>query len=300
MSARKALGKGLGSLIPGAEKKAGRGTTPPGRSSGPGTVGIEQITPSRYQPRISFDDEMIEELAESIRGQGIIEPLVVRPLEKESSSGASFELVAGERRWRAAQKAKLSEVPVVVKELSDKEALEMGLTENLQREDLSPIEEARAYRMLIDEFELKHEEAAARIGVDRSTVTNALRLLKLDADIQDDIVWGRLTAGHARALLQADDAARKKLHKLIIEKELSVRQAESMARKLSNAHTKKTPGKPGEADSAIAAALKDLEYRLTRFLGSKVVIRISKRGGSLEIKFTNKDQLEGICNRIME
>jgi len=289
LSARKALGKGLGALIPGAGE--GKETH---KASAPNRVGIERIGPSKYQPRLDFDEVRLDQLAESIRAQGVIEPLVVRP----SSDGADapYELIAGERRWRAAQKAGLDMVPVVIREMDDREALETALTENLQREDLNPIEEARAYRMLIDEFELTQEQTAARVGADRSTVANALRLLKLDAAVQDDIIWGKLSAGHARALLQLEGTDRKKLHKLIIERELSVRATEATARKMAD----NTGKKASKTDTDISAAIKQLEERLARELGTKVVIRTGKRGGSVEIKFADNKQLEGICHRLME
>jgi len=293
VSARKALGKGLGALIPGAEGGAAKGAT---RTN---SVGIEQISPSRFQPRIAFEEELIEELAESIRSQGVIEPLIVRPAPDGTET--PFELVAGERRWRAAQKAGVDSVPVIVREMSDREALEMALAENLQREDLNPVEEARAYRMLADEFGLRQEEVAARVGVDRSTVANALRLLKLEASIQDDIVWGNISAGHARALLQLGGAARRELHKKIIDSKLSVREAELLARKIIEKESEKPKNKAeGAEENRTASAIEDLEERLSRALGTKIVIRMGKRGGRLEIKFSNKDQLEGICNRIME
>ena len=293
MSSRKVLGKGLGALIPGAGQGAGRET------ARPNSIGIEQICPSRFQPRIAFDDELLEELAESIRRQGIIEPLIVRPAPE--GLDAPFELIAGERRWRAAQKAGLDHVPVIIREMSDREALETALTENLQREDLNPIEAARAYRMLVDDFGLTQEEVASRVGVDRSTVTNSLRLLKLDAAIQEDIIWGKLSAGHARALLQVEGAARRELHRKIIERGNSVREAELLARKLAGVVPAKSKDKShGSLDAQTDLALKSLEERLTRSLGTKVMIRIGKRGGCVEIRFANRDQLEDICHRFME
>lgn len=295
LNMRKALGKGLGALIPDADRQSGATRA----AAKPNRIPIEQIAPSRFQPRITFDDTHLQQLVESIRTQGIIEPLILRPAPEGSST--RYELVAGERRWRAAQKAGLEMVPVVIREMTDREALETALTENLQREDLNAIEEARAYRMLIDEFSMTQEEVASRVGVDRVTVTNALRLLKLESEIQDDIIWGRITAGHSRALLQVDGVARKQLHKQVIEKGLSVREAEAIARKISEkADSKRPPQSKSEADDKIISAINDLEEKLRAELGTKVVIRLGKRGGSVEIMFANKDQLEGICHRIME
>lgn len=293
MSARKALGKGLGALIPGAE--SGEGAR---KAARPVMVGIEEISPSRFQPRIAFDEQALDELAESIRAQGVIEPLLVR--HAPEGAGTTYELIAGERRWRAAQKIGADTVPVIVRDISDREALELGLTENIQRENLNPVEEARAYRMLIDEFGIKQDEVARRVGVDRSTVANALRLLKLEASIQDDIVWGKISAGHARALLQLEGDARNKLRKKIISKGLSVRQAESAARKLMTESAQKTAAGEKDEKERFDAALRDLEERLSRSMGAKVVIKKGKRGGTIEIKFAGEAQLQGICNRLLE
>jgi len=294
VSARKALGKGLGALIPGAE--SGEGVK---KTAGPVMVGIEEISPSRFQPRISFDDQALEELAESIRNQGVIEPLVVR--HAPEGTDTAYELVAGERRWRAAQKTGADSVPVILRDMTDREALEMALTENIQRENLNPLEEARAYRMLIDEFGIKQDEVARRVGVDRSTVANALRLLKLEAEIQEDIVWGKISAGHARALLQVEGEDRKKLHKKIASLGLSVRQAETAARRLAAERARKAAtGNKDDEKARRDVVLKDLEERLSRSLGAKVVIKRGKRGGSIEIKFAGESQLEGICHRLLE
>ncbi len=293
MSARKALGKGLGALIPGAESGEGARKT-----ARPTMVGIEEISPSRFQPRIAFDEQALDELAESIRSQGVIEPLVVRYAPEGSET--TYELVAGERRWRAAQKIGADSVPVILRDMSDREALELGLTENIQRENLNPVEEARAYRMLIDQFGIKQDEVATRVGVNRSTVANALRLLRLESDIQDDVVWGKLSAGHARALLQLEGETRNKLRKKIIAQGLSVRQAETAARKLMTEAEKKAAKGKDEQKERRDAAIKDLEERLSRSLGTRVVIKKGKRGGSIEIKFAGESQFEGICNRLLE
>lgn len=291
MSTRKALGKGLGALIPGA------GTDASVRE--PRTVPIERIVPNRRQPRMGFNEEAIEKLAESIKEQGILEPLIVRPL---SAPDADYELVAGERRWRAAMKAGLERVPVVVKDLSDREALEIALTENLQREDLNPVEEANGYRILQDEFKMTQEEIAKRVGVDRSTVSNALRLLKLEDYILKDIAEGKLTAGHARALLAVEGEARHILWKEIVSKNLTVRQAEILSQKPAL-----KPGRPTakiniqavQRSREFESALKDMEERLSKVLGGKVKIKFRGRGGTIEIKFSGREELEGIFDRIL-
>lgn len=291
MSTRKALGKGLGALIPGAE--AGTSVREPR------TIPIERIVPNRHQPRMGFNEEAIEKLAESIREQGILEPLIVRPA---STPDADYELVAGERRWRAAMKAGLERVPVVVKDLSDREALEIALTENLQREDLNPVEEANGYRILQDEFKMTQEEIAKRVGVDRSTVSNALRLLKLEDYILKDLAEGKLTAGHARALLAVEGEARQILWKEIISKNLTVRQAELLSQKPAL-----KPGRPIAKIDAKAVqrsrefedALKNMEERLSKALGGKVKITLFGRGGKIEIKFSTREELEGIFDRIL-
>lgn len=291
MSTRKALGKGLGALIPGAEAGA------PGRE--PRTVPIERIIPNRRQPRMGFNEEAIENLADSIREQGILEPLIVRPA---STPEADYELVAGERRWRAAMKVGIERVPVIVKELSDREALEIALTENLQREDLNPVEEAGGYRILQDEFGMTQEEIAKRVGVDRSTVSNLLRLLKLEDYILKDIAEGKLTAGHARALLAVDGEKRQVLWREIISKNLTVRQAELLSQK----HALK-PGRPiakidvkaVQRSKEFENALKDMEERLSKAVGGKVKIRLGGRGGTIEIKFSSREELEGIFDRIL-
>jgi ParB family chromosome partitioning protein len=199
---RKALGRGIDALIPGANRGAAPESAPPDAPSPDLSVAIDKIRPNPRQPRTEFDEAALSELAGSIKVQGIIQPLLVRPMDD-----GDFELVAGERRLRAAERAGLTHVPVFVREMSDRESLELALVENIQRDDLSPLEEATAYQRLINEFHHTQEEVAARVGKSRPAIANALRLLKLPDTIKRDLSRGRLTAGHARVLLSIDDPA---------------------------------------------------------------------------------------------
>jgi ParB family chromosome partitioning protein len=243
---------------------------------------IEEIRPNRNQPRKTFSNEKLDELAASIREKGIIQPLVVR---KKSDH---YELIAGERRWRAAQKAGLREVPVVIQDVSDDTALEMALIENIQREDLNAVEEAEAYQALLDNFVLSQEELARRVGKERSTVANALRLLKLPSEIKRDITEERLTMGHARALLALDSPEQMKQGRdEILGKGLTVRQAEGLVKKLKSGTTRKKAKQP-------EPHLADIVEQLKRHFKAKVVLRQSARGGKLEISYTNLEDLTRI------
>jgi ParB family chromosome partitioning protein len=247
---------------------------------------IEEIKPNKEQPRKTFSTEKLEELAASIREKGIIQPLVVRKKNEH------YELVAGERRWRAAQKAGLREVPVVIQDVSDDTALEMALIENIQREDLNAVEEAEAFHSLQEKFGISQEELAKRVGKDRSTVANSLRLLKLPAEIKRDIVEERLAMGHARALLALDAPDQmKKAREEIVKGHLTVRAAETLVKRLKANRPAKQP-KP--ADPHLA----DLVEQLKRRFRAKVAIRQSGRGGKVEIAFANADDLSRIIDII--
>lgn len=285
---RRALGKGLGALIPGA------GT------AGPRTGNrdyfecpVERIHPQPGQPRQHFNDDTLKGLVESIQEQGVIQPLIVRRRSEEDG----FELIAGERRWRAAQLAGLKELPVCVKEATPVEAFEMAIVENIQREDLNPIEEAQALRRLIEEYGYTQVEVASRIGRDRSTVANSLRLLGLPDDVQAMVIGGSLTEGHARAILQANATeSMMALARLAAAKGLSVRETERRARSRSNKN-KKSP-----ADSAPSESpnVKSLVEKLQRTLGAKVNIKDHKGKGSIEIVYTSYNELDGILNKIFQ
>jgi ParB family chromosome partitioning protein len=300
---RRALGRGLAALIPEAAPPpsapaaaSDSGPTPvalPPRTTGLFLVGIEEVHPGGHQPRKVFDDERLTELAESIRSQGIIQPLVVR----KSPSGEGYELIAGERRWRAAQRAGLHEVPVVVREVAEREAFEMALVENLQRADLNPIEEAEGYQRLFAEFGYTQEALADRVGKDRSTIANALRLLKLPPSVRELVVSGRLAMGHARALLGLEsDAAIDKLARLTVARDLSVRQVEALVRRERQEAAVEAP-KPEPTGPSPAA--RDLMQRLERALGTRVkVVESDPTRGHLEIQYHSLDQLDGILDKI--
>ena len=280
---RVALGKGLGALIPEFEKEESRTLL---------FCGIEEIVPNRSQPRKHFDESKLQELAESIKEKGILEPLIVRRVD------GGYELIVGERRWRAAQKAGLKEVPVLVREIEGREALEFSLIENLQREDLNPIEEAEAFKRLIEEFNLSQGELATRIGKDRTTIANVLRLLKLPSEIRNHLLQNRITSGHARAILSLDTKEKQKeLCALIIQKGLSVREAEALAKRWSEKPKRVvTPTKRG---SDLESQLSSLQDSLRRHLGTKVHITQKGKRGKIEIEYYSFEDLERIIEAIL-
>lgn len=279
--ARKALGRGLDALIPGRARDA---------QSGPrlAEIAIEQIRPNPRQPRDHFDEAALDAIASSLTKHGMLQPVVLREI------GDGYELIAGERRWRAAQRAGLAKIPAVIRDATPRESLELAIIENVQREDLNAIEEAQAYRLLVDEMSLTQEQVAERVGRDRSTVANYLRLLKLPAAVQKLIVVGALSMGHARALLGVEDAgALRRLAEEVVARGLSVRQTEARAKtamgrsgKIRNKTTK---------DPDVAAA----ESRLSRALGAPVAIR-GKDKGRLEIRFSSLDELNRLYDLLTE
>lgn len=277
------LGKGIGALIPELEEMGERGLI---------YCGVEEIRPNRSQPRRYFDESRLQELAESIKEQGILEPLIVRKIDE------GYELIVGERRWRAAQKAGLKEVPVIVKEVQDREIMELSLIENLQREDLNPIEEAEAYKRLIDEFGISHEELSVRIGKDRTTITNTLRLLKLPSEIKTHILQNQITSGHARAILSLENKERQnELCNLIIKKGLSVREAEALAKRWLERHQKLKIEKKKRGD--IDHQLQNLQDSLRNYLGTKVTIHHRGKRGRIEIEYYSNEDLERIIESII-
>jgi len=290
---RKALGRGLAALLPGAAVHGPTSAPVPSRTGGEGlrTVAIEEVHPAPSQPRKTFDDVRLGELAESIRVQGIIQPLVVR-----QRTEGGYELVAGERRWRAAQRAGLHEVPVVVREIAVARAFEMALVENLQREDLNPIEEAEAYQRLVTEFGYSQESLASRVGKDRSTVANALRLLRLPELVRALVIGGRLGMGHARALLglETDDSI-ERLARQTASRGLSVRQVEALVRRERT--RAETPAAPAARPSPAA---RDLTERLQRALGARVrLVEAGPGRGYLEIHFQSLDELDSVLTKIL-
>ena len=282
MAKRKTLGKGLNALLPDITSVMEEGK----RGGHTNLCNIEDIRPNPYQPRRSFDSEKIEELAASLRANGIIQPLVVR----ERPDG--YELIAGERRWRAASIAGLREVPIVIKDVPDHEVLRLSLIENIQRENLNPMEEAEAYLRLTKEFDLSQESLADLMGKDRSTITNALRLLKLPEKIKQDVASGKISSGHARAILGLDtDAKKQKLHREVLKRELSVRQTEKLVKKMR----KENPLSPRRKEDV---QIHHVREKLQRILGTQVKIIRKGEKGRIEIAFFSDDDLERIIEII--
>ena len=277
---KKALGRGLGALIPSrpAAPAPAPAATP---SAGLAEVPIDQISPNPYQPRKTFNDASIEELSRSVREHGIIQPLVVTKLGDNK-----YRLIAGERRFRAAQKAGLSTVPVVIKEtMADTDVLQVALIENIQREDLNPIEEAYAYHQLHEEFGLTQEEISKRVGKERSTVANFLRLLRLPDAVKKLLASGQLSMGHARAILAVDSARKQEqLAERVVKRNLNVRQTEMLAAEQSSPKVEQP-----EKEKDIFT--RDAEEKLTRTLRSKVEIDRKRRGGVIHIRFGSEDEL---------
>ena len=304
--ARNALGRGLGALIRDVDATTSPATptiptpaaTPAATAvapalavaGGPLLLDIDLIDPSPYQPRTRFTESALEELAQSIRSSGIIQPLVVRRI------GTRYQLIAGERRWRAAQRAELMRVPVVVREVGDEQALELTLVENIQREDLNPIEQARAFQRLMDQFHLTQDEVATRTGKDRATVANSVRLLSLNENFLQWIEEGKITAGHGRALLAIDDPKlRLDLAQKASRGKLTVRQVERMATRRARG---KVPGIQVEViDPNRQAAIDELQ----KHIGTRVSLQMPSKGraGQLILEFYDEEQLNGLYERLV-
>lgn len=251
------------------------------------TLNINEIIPNKEQPRKTFDQTALEELADSIRQHGVLQPLLVRPLPN-----GAYQLVAGERRWRASRLAELKEVPVIIKELTDTEAMEIAIIENLQREDLNPIEEAEGLQTLIDKCGFTQEEVATSVGKSRPAITNALRLLKLPENVREMTKKGEISAGHARALLSFDNQAlMQEVAAKIVSDKLTVRDVEKLAKRPKTAETKKAPRR---RDSIYD----EVELSLTEALGRKVKVYNGRSKGTLEIEFYSADDLKNIANII--
>ena len=286
---KKVLGRGLGALIPQRERVAetpAAAATP--QSTGLMELRIEQIAPNPYQPRKTFNEASIEDLARSVREHGIVQPLVV------TRAGDRYKLIAGERRFRAAQKAGLETVPVIVKEMTGEgEELQVALIENIQREDLNPIEEALAYHQLHEEFGLTQEEIAKRVGKERSTVANFLRLIKLPDQVKKLLASGQLSMGHARALLAVESAKKQELlAERVVKKNLNVRQTEMLA----SENSPKTADKPEKEKDVFT---RDAEDKLARTLRTKVEIDRKRRGGVVHIRFGSEDELIRLVDELM-
>ncbi len=259
-------------------------------SSSSQTLRISEIEPNKSQPRIDFDDEAIATLADSIRQHGLLQPLLVRPLEN-----GSYQIVAGERRWRACRMAGLDEVPVHIKELSDQETMQVALIENLQRENLNPIEEALGYQDLIDNYCMTQEEVAKTVGKSRSVVANSLRALKLEDEIQSMLRNGDITIGHAKALAGVEDSQiRVDLAKKCKEDMLTVRNLEKLCAKISAEGSNKSQSEE-KKQSAADSYFKEVELALNQELGRKVIVNSKKNKGTIEIEFYNKDDLSELA-----
>ncbi|MEZ4384605.1 MAG: ParB/RepB/Spo0J family partition protein [Nannocystaceae bacterium] len=289
---RRALGRGLGALIPSASPKRDAGPAPTGLR----TLAIEALVPNPDQPRKRFAEGPLRELAESLKNHGILQPLVVAPVP---GSAGEYTIIAGERRWRAAQIAGLHEVPVVIRNTPESEHLELAVIENLQREDLDPIEEARALRQLMDVRSCTQEELAARIGKDRSTIANTMRLLKLPEKVQTMVQDGALGMGHARALLALDDPATMiELAREAARTGMSVRAVERAVRERLRA-SEPEPEADAETEKH-AIIVRELEQRLRRSLGAKVQLREkSASSGTIEIPYADLDELDRLLNHLV-
>lgn len=289
MSVKKGLGKGLDLLI--SEKfdteKVNNETTDVSRET---FVKVTQVEPNNGQPRRNFNEDSLQELADSIKQHGIIEPLIVQ------KKGNVYKIIAGERRWRAARIAGLKEIPVILKEYTDQEVFEIALIENIQREDLNPIEEALAYKKLIDEFGLKQDDVANRVGKSRVAVTNSMRLLKLDGRVQQMLVDDMLSGGHARALLSIIDVEQQYQTAMkVFDEKLSVRDTERLVKKL----LEEKPEIVQKTDSSSQVIYHDLEEKLKSIIGSKVVInRKANNKGKIEIEYYSTDELDRIVELI--
>jgi len=277
----KGLGRGLDALLANDESASSQ-------PDSLGTLPVENLQPGKYQPRTHMDQVSLESLADSIRAQGIMQPIVVRLVD-----GGKYEIIAGERRWRASQLAGLKEVPVIIREIADDVALAMALIENIQRENLNPIEEANGIQRLIEEFNMTHESAAQAVGRSRSAVTNLLRLQNLHGVVQEMLAQAKLDMGHARALLMLDGAKQIAAAEEIVQNQLSVRAAEQLVKKLSSA-----VGAPTKAAAKDRDVLR-LQETLAQRLGAAVAIDSSKNGsGTLKIRYASLDQLDEILSKI--
>lgn len=278
----KGLGRGLDALLSGSDKPQGDEQR---------NLPVERLRPGKYQPRTHMDQDSLAELAASIKAQGIMQPILVRAVDSTPGS-ERYEIVAGERRWRAAQLAGLTEVPVLVRSIPDEQALAMALIENIQRENLNPLEEAQGLQRLIDEFGLTHQQAADAVGRSRPAASNLLRLLQLTAPVQELLMTGRIDMGHARALLPISSGQQVGVAQRIVQKGLSVRETERLVQQLLNP-PRHAPEKTIDRD------LLNLQERLSDGLGTNVAIRSNKKGaGKVTIEFSSLDQLDGLISRL--
>jgi ParB family chromosome partitioning protein len=278
---RPALGRGLSALIPAAPSAARDAAM---------ELDLDRLVPNRHQPRVHVEDAHLDELAASIKANGLIQPIVVR------RDGDAYEIVAGERRWRAAQRAGLLRVPVVVRDVDDDRMLEVALIENIQRQDLNPIEEAQAYRRLADDFHLSQEQIAAAVGKDRSSVANYVRLLRLPEEVRSGVAAGTLSMGHARALLSLpDESVQRRVGRDVIARELSVRETEALVK---SELAVPASGEKAQPSRAVDVHTRAAEDRLKLALGTRVRIVRKGKGGRIEIDFTTEDELQRLFEQL--
>ena len=297
MALKRGLGKGLDSLIPTnvmMESEVKHATVSTASSAEEGKDGtlmvkLSKVEPNREQPRKNFDEDSLQELAESLKQFGMLQPILVQ------NRGDYYEIIAGERRWRAAKIAGLKEVPVIVRELTDQEIVEISLIENIQREDLNPIEEAQAYKRLLTEFHLKQDEVAERVSKSRTAVTNSMRLLKLCDEVQKMVVDDMISTGHARALISIEDPEEQYLiAQKIFDEKLSVSEVEKLVKDLH-----KPPKPPKEENKTLQAIYQEISERLKQSLSTKVSVSAKQNGaGKIEIEFYNHEDLERLLERI--
>jgi ParB family chromosome partitioning protein len=296
MEKRQALGKGLSALIPDADDAF----SAPLRTSL--EVDVDQLEPNHYQPRGQIDAAKLEELARSIKANGVIQPIVVRRLESPPGGRERYQIIAGERRWRAAQQAQLTKVPIVVKHVpgaATQRLLEMALIENIQREDLNPMEAAGAYQRLAEEFHLKQDDIAVQVGKDRATIANYLRLLKLPDEVRGNVASGVLSMGHARAIVAlTSESDQRRLARDVVSRGLSVRETEALVKK-------EIGTKPGDEKSTPAPPKKDVhtraaEEQLRISLGTPVEIKRKGKGGTISISFTSENELQRLYEYLTE
>jgi len=285
MAKPKGLGRGLDALLSNTDEDT------PKNEGSLQTLSISDLKPGKYQPRSIMQEEALHALSQSILKQGVMQPIIVRPIGNNQ-----YEIIAGERRWRAAKLANLNEVPVIIKNIPDESALAMALIENIQREDLNPLEEAIGIKRLIDEFNMTHEEAADAVGKSRVTVSNLLRLLTLTKPVQDRLLSGKIDMGHARALIGLEGSQQIMLCEEVIQKNLSVREVEALVKNLQNSY--KTD-KPTSSPKKTNADVRQLEESLAETLGASVTIDAKKNGsGILKVHYRNLEQLDEILKKI--
>lgn len=286
---KRGLGRGLDALL-GSNSSLSAGGTAAATSDGAlRTLPVERIVPSRYQPRKAINQDRLQDLADSIRTQGVVQPIVVR-----TAVAGRYEIIAGERRWRAAQLAGLAEIPTLVREVPEQTAMAMALVENIQREDLNPLEEAEALARLIDQFQLTHQQAADAVGRSRAAVSNLLRLLELNEAVQELLREDKLEMGHARALLALPLELQQEAARQVLLRGLSVRETEALVRRLQQ-----QPGKRPEQVGGIDPDIRVLQNDLSTRLGAKVLVKHTPSGrGRLVIHYNNLDELDGILNRV--